>query len=130
MWWAIVQIFNLVVYLLSNIWDVIVAGLPIMWLSLELVTAAAVISTIMYIATIVYHFYNRRFQQGNFYFGPTLVQNSPGQAGGSVLTIAPVVLYAEGQGRVRACPLLLTNHKLTNVTVFAARCLNLESNLL
>ena len=85
------------------IWTDIVWILSIMWFIIKLAILAIFAGIIMYIAVLFYRFFSCRdfALQCKYYFGLTPPQCNQGQG---VLTIAPVMLDPQGQGRARVWP--------------------------
>ena len=110
-YWIFSHICNCVWYFVTNIFSVLHFAFNMVFLLLKLAIAAIVIVIIIYLGIILYRFFNQRHfaLQSDFYFGPTPANNPQGPGQGGVLTITPVILHPEGQGRAWAFPLHCNN---------------------
>ena len=85
------------------LWNDIVWILYIMWFIVKLAILAIFAGIIIYLAVLFYRFFSHRdfALQCEYYFGPILPKHNQGQG---VLTITPVMLDPQGQGRARLRP--------------------------
>ena len=88
---------------LTYLWNDIIWILYITWFIVKLAILAIFTVIIIYLAVLFYRFLSCRdfTLQCKYYFGPTPPQHNQGQG---VLTIAPVILDPQGQGRARLRP--------------------------